>query len=166
SGEGTKPTDETAAYLETVGISKQWTWFGTRSDIPNQLAKHDALIHASYFESLPNVICEALASGRPVLASRVCDNNRLVEDGVSGFLFDPGSPESIATAIMALSQKTFSERHRMGQAAREYAEKHLSLERFIDAYVQLIITRSFFFDIGNRHTNNRKIMISPTHHDL
>lgn len=51
------------------------------------------------------MICEAMAYGKPVLASAVSDNPRIVEDGVSGFLFDTSSPDAIApTSELSLRQ--------------------------------------------------------------
>lgn len=134
SGEGTSPMRQTNALLEQAGLTDWWTWLGERVDIPEQLANHDALIHPSYIEGLPNVVCEALACGRPVLASNVCDHPILIQDGVSGLLFDPTSPQDIAQAIFRFSRKDQSARDSMGVKAREYAEKILSVDRYTDDY--------------------------------
>src|SRR5690606_28808945 len=74
-------------------VAKQWKWLGERRDIPELLNGAHALVHPSYFEGLPNAICEALAAGCPVIASDVCDHPVLVKEGCPGFLFDPGKPE-------------------------------------------------------------------------
>jgi glycosyltransferase involved in cell wall biosynthesis len=138
SDEGTRPTDETNSFLNKSGLSGYWKWHGVRNDISQVLVSHDALIHPSYFEGLPNVICEALACGRPVLASRVCDNSNLVQEGVSGFLFDPDLPADIAQTINKFNTKTLPQRDEMGKAARKYAEKHLSCDQFVSKYEELL----------------------------
>jgi len=51
------------------------------------MVEHDAFVHPSFYEGMPNVVCEALAAGLPVLVSDVCDHPLLVEKGVQGFLF-------------------------------------------------------------------------------
>jgi glycosyltransferase involved in cell wall biosynthesis len=63
------------------------------------MQRHDALIHPSLYEGLPNAVCEALAAGLPVLISNVCDHPLLVVEGERGFLFDPSDPLSIAMSI-------------------------------------------------------------------
>lgn len=145
SGEGTCAAQQTSDYLREARLSKNWNWLGERTDIPQMLANHDALIHPSYFEGLPNVVCEALACGRPVLASNVCDHPRLVQEGITGYLFDPDSAAEIARSIFTFSRLGASARKAMGSAARTFAEKNLSLKRYSDEYETLfrsIITGS------------------------
>jgi glycosyltransferase involved in cell wall biosynthesis len=140
SGEGIRPTEQTNDYLEEAELTDNWNWLGERTDIPQMLANHDALIHPSFFEGLPNVICEALACGRPVLASDVCDHVKLIQEGISGFLFDPHAPESIARAIASFYRTTPEQRLKMGAAARDFAEKNLSLDRYVDDYENLFMS--------------------------
>jgi glycosyltransferase involved in cell wall biosynthesis len=115
-------------------VQRHWQWLGLQTDVPELLRGHDALIHASLYEGMPNAVCEALAAGRPVLASAVCDHPLLVADGKRGFLFDPRSPDSIATAIANLAQLGPDARRALGRNAREYAEAELGLERMVDRY--------------------------------
>lgn len=139
-GEGGRPLRETNAFLREMGLFDSWRWLGERADIPQLLLCHEALIHPSYREGLPNVVCEAMACGRPVLASNVCDHPLLVREGVRGFLFDPAKPEEIANAITAFSRLSPSERMAMGEASRRYAEENLSLERYVDEYEALFLS--------------------------
>jgi glycosyltransferase involved in cell wall biosynthesis len=98
---------------------------------------HDALIHPSMLEGLPNVICEAMACARPVLAGNVCDHAILVEDGTRGFLFDPYKPEDIAAKIHQFKLLTPSQRAGLGQHGLEYARRELSMDAYVEAYLQL-----------------------------
>lgn len=118
-------------------IRARWRWLGVRSDIPQLLREHHALIHPSLYEGLPNAVCEALAAARPVLVSNVCDHPLLVANGERGFLFDPNQPESIADAIQALSELDASAWRRLGGNARDYAVTNLGLETMITAYESL-----------------------------
>ena len=118
-------------------VSNSWRWLGERTDMPSLYGQYDALIHPSLFEGFPNVICEALASGRPVLASDIGDHAALVQDGLTGFLFDPTQPEKIAEAMNRLACISQASRAEMGQQARKYAEEELSLATFVDRHVRL-----------------------------
>lgn len=140
SGEGGRATQQTSEYLLETGLASKWNWLGESTNIPELLSNHDALIHPSYFEGLPNVVCEALACGRPVLASNVCDHPKLVQEGTTGYLFDPNSAADIARSIYTFSQLELSARKLMGSSARSFAEKHLSLKRFVDEYESLFIS--------------------------
>lgn len=118
-------------------VQRRWQWLGLQSDTAELLRGCDALIHPSLYEGMPNAVCEALAAGRPVLASAVCDHPLLVADGRRGFLFDPHSPDSIVTAIANLAELGADARRALGRNAREYAEAALGIERMVDRYQAL-----------------------------
>ena len=109
-------------------------------DVATLYQEADILCLASLYEGCSNVICEAMACGKPVLASRVGDNPILVEDGVSGFLFDPNSPDEIASAIVRFSKLSPEQRIVMGKIGRQRAEEMLSPKRFAGQYEELIET--------------------------
>jgi len=123
--------------LHELGLVGNWEWLGERSDVPRLLAECDALIHASMLEGFPNAIGEALAAGRPILASDVGDHARLVSDGENGFLFDPCIPESIAEAILRFQGLNTAEQAALRRSARETAEQHLSVKRMANEYDRL-----------------------------
>jgi glycosyltransferase involved in cell wall biosynthesis len=92
----------------------------------------------SLYEGCSNVICEAMACGKPILASRVGDNARLVEDGKNGFLFDPHSPRAITNAILRFSSLSTEDRKKMGNESRKRAELMLAPSRFVGEYIDII----------------------------
>lgn len=98
----------------------------------------DALCLPSFSEGVANAICEAMACGLPVLASRVSDTPRLVDDGRTGFLFDPRSPAEMADAIARLAAMPPPERRAMGLAGRATIKSGYSLEACLDAWEALI----------------------------
>ena len=98
----------------------------------------DALCLPSFAEGVSNAICEAMACGLPVLASRVSDTPRLVDDGRTGFLFDPRSPADMAEAIARLAAMPPAERRAMGLAGRAAIKSGYSLEACLDAWDGLI----------------------------
>lgn len=133
---------EMEKYISDYHLDGQWRWLGQRTDIVEQYHAHDILIHPSYVEGLPNVVCEGLACGRPVIISNALDHPRLVQDGVSGFLFDYTSAEHLAEKIRILNEMPTVERHRMGLAGRSFAEKELGLGRYVDEFETLILDKT------------------------
>jgi glycosyltransferase involved in cell wall biosynthesis len=125
-------------YVKCNQLENQWEWLGERTDIPGLLQKYDALIHPSLYEGLPNVVCEALSSGLPVLVSDVCDHPLLVEEGVTGFLFNPHSPERMAESIYKFHKTTIKQRQNMELSAREFAVKNISMDKYIDTYENVL----------------------------
>lgn len=92
----------------------------------------------SLYEGVPNVIAEAMSTGRPILCSNVCDNPRYVIEGVNGYLFDPNSPEDMAEQILkalSVSDQVYSQ---MCQESRKRAEEMLSMDTFINKYIEII----------------------------
>ena len=92
----------------------------------------------SFYEGTPNVICEAMACGLPILCSDVCDNSRYVKDGENGFLFDPKMTESIENAFIKAFSLQDSEYHKFCIQSRATAEEMLSEDKFISSYINLI----------------------------
>jgi glycosyltransferase involved in cell wall biosynthesis len=118
-------------------VQRHWHWLGLRSDIPVLLRQYDALVHPSLYEGAPNAVCEALASGRPVLASGVCDHPRLVADGKRGFLFDPLNPDSIVAANAKLTAVGNEAWRALRRNARDYAETELGMDIMVERYEAL-----------------------------
>lgn len=88
-----------------------------QGEVAAALAEADALVLASFAEGVPVVLMEAMASRRPVVATRVGGVAELVEDGVSGFLLPPGVPGPLTEALLSLAVDP-ELRRRMGAAGR------------------------------------------------
>jgi len=127
-----------AALQQHPAVAAAWQWLGERSDVPALLASHHALVHASFYEGLPNVVCEAMAAGRPVLLSAVCDHPRLVPPGERGFLFDPHDSLSLLAAIESLDAQSLGAWTGMARATRSYAERELGTSTMVAHYEALI----------------------------
>jgi len=106
---------------------------------PNIFREHHALVHPSFYEGLPNAVCEALAAGMPVVVSDVCDHSLLVAEGKRGFLFDPANPESIAAALHKLLELSPGAWTDLSADARKFAADHLGLDRMVRAYETLFL---------------------------
>lgn len=88
---------------------------------------------AGNVDGLPNVLLEAMAAGRPVIASRVAGIPDVLTDGVNGVLVAPGDADALAEAIRRLAADP-ARRRRLGEAARADAASRLSWDRALDAF--------------------------------
>ena len=82
----------------------------------------------SDFEGTPNVLLEAMASGLPVVATRVGGVPGIVRHGETGFLLDPDDLDGLTAALVELVRNS-QLRTGMGRRARTYVEENQSLHR-------------------------------------
>jgi glycosyltransferase involved in cell wall biosynthesis len=102
---------------------------GYRADIPDLLAVSDVVVLASRHEGLPRVIMEAMAAGKPVVATDVRGSRDLVRDGKSGLLAPLERPDLLAKALLRLlGDRALA--CRMGTAGRELIQEY-GLERVL-----------------------------------
>jgi glycosyltransferase involved in cell wall biosynthesis len=73
-----------------AGLEDSVCFAGHRDDVPDLIVAADLFLLASMVEGLPLVVLEAMAAGRPVVATRVCGTSEVVEDGVTGRLVESG----------------------------------------------------------------------------
>jgi glycosyltransferase involved in cell wall biosynthesis len=91
-----------------------------------QMARRRALVLPSiWYENFPRTLVEAFANGLPVIASRLGAMATLVEDGVTGLLFQPGDAADLA-AKLAWADAHPAEMQRMGDQARRHYEAELT----------------------------------------
>lgn len=126
------------ATIEQLQLAKRFRLHGPVQEVVSLYQKTTAVCLPSLWEGLPNVLCEAMACGKPVLASCVGDNARLVKDGWNGFLFDPKSPVGLADVIYRFSKLSSAEILQMGQNSRKRAEELFAPDRFINSYLDLV----------------------------
>jgi glycosyltransferase involved in cell wall biosynthesis len=101
---------------------------GWRADRLSILALMDILVQASSAEGVPGAILEAMAMGKPVIATRVGGIPGLVQDGENGLLLEPGDAQGLAQAIITLAHDP-QLRQRLGARSQQMAQK-FSLEAF------------------------------------
>ena len=105
------------------------TLLGHRADVENVLASLDVLALPSYaHEGIPQIILQAQATGRPVVATRIGGIPEVVEDGVTGLLVEPRDHRALAASIARLLDDPVL-RSQLGEAQRRYAEAHHGIDR-------------------------------------
>ncbi len=115
----------------SLGVADAIHWAGHRRDIPDVLSALDVVALASLEESLGMSVLEAMASGKPVVASRVGGLPECVADGETGFLVPPANSDAIADAILRLAQDE-TLRQRFAAAARQRVTTEFSLSVIAD----------------------------------
>lgn len=119
--------------LETEGILK---FFGQQKDVHFFIKSHHVLIQPSYHEGLSNVLLEAAACGRPVLASDIPGCRETFDENISGMGFKPRDSESLVNAVEKLISKKTEERENMGICGRQKVEKEFSRQIVIESYLK------------------------------
>jgi glycosyltransferase involved in cell wall biosynthesis len=119
-----------------LGIGSRTRFLGERHDITSVLAALDVCVSPSRSESLSNAILEAMAAGRPVVATRVGGNPELVRDRETGLLVAPGNEDALAAALESLLASPDHARE-WGENARRISHANFSLDRTRDRFEQL-----------------------------
>jgi glycosyltransferase involved in cell wall biosynthesis len=101
---------------------------GKVSDTERIYKASDILLLTSDWEGTPNVVLEAMASGVPVVATKVGDVPEIVEDGRTGFLVEPDDTDAMIETTARLVRDS-SLRQQVGTQARNYVMQHYSLSR-------------------------------------
>ena len=105
-----------AAALE-LSEAVRFTGYLTQDEVAAELAAADLFVLPSFAEGVPVVLMEAMATGLPVIATRIAGIPELVEEGVSGLLVPPGDAVALAAAIGELLADP-DRRAAMGRAGR------------------------------------------------
>lgn len=124
--------------VKEKGLEEKVLFLGIRDDVPKLLADSDVFILPSDWEGVPLTVLEAMAAGKPVIATAVGGVPELVEDGATGVLVPPRDPEALAQGILRLV-KDPDLRRRMGKAARERALEHFDISRTAREYEALYL---------------------------
>ena len=124
---------EAQALLDQAGVADLAWLPGERSDVAEVMRGLDCFVLPSLAEGISNTILEAMASGLPVVASRVGGNPELVEAGQTGVLVPAGDVAALADALVGMAGDPACAQA-MGRAGRARVERHFSLQAMVGAY--------------------------------
>ena len=122
--------------IAALDLSGQVRLLGHRPDVETVLAALDVFVLSSSSEGLSNTILEAMATGLPVVSTRVGGADELVEHQVTGELVPSRSPEALSTALAALVNDPH-QRATMGAAGRRRVETMFELTATMRRYETL-----------------------------
>lgn len=140
------------SFVEQNHMHDYFYFEAAKPNIKNDYDKCDVFCLPSNYEGFPNVVCEAMACGKPVICSNVCDNPYIVEDGINGYLFDPSNVDDIMSKIELFLNLPESEKTAMCKNSRKIIVNKCSEATFVQNYINIIennenITSSSKFSI-------------------
>jgi glycosyltransferase involved in cell wall biosynthesis len=116
-----------------LGIAASVRFLGERPDVERLLPAMDVFALSSREEGIPNALLEAMAAGRPAIATAVGGNREVLEDGATGWLVPAGSPEALARALEeALGNP--AEASRRGERARRVTRERMGIDAMVRAH--------------------------------
>jgi glycosyltransferase involved in cell wall biosynthesis len=121
---------ELEGRARALGVADRVHFTGWWSDVPAVLADLDVVALSSRNEGTPVALVEALAAGRPVVATDVGGVRSVVRDGVTGILVPPGDPARLAAGLSTLAHDP-ELRARMGAAGRADVPARFGQERLL-----------------------------------
>ena len=133
-------TDELKAMTEKLNLSNHVQYLGRRSDVQTIIAASDMVVVPSVWEeAFGLIIAEAMASERPVVASRIGGIPELIDHGHTGVLFEPGNIDALAQAIFVLL-KNPTYRQSLAKAALAKAHERFDISQQITKLIDIYET--------------------------
>ncbi len=118
------------ARAAALGLAGRTAFLGERGDVERLLPAMDVFVLSSREEGIPNALLEAMAAGRPAVATAVGGTPEVLTDGETGWLVPPGDPEALAGALERVLGDP-AEAARRGAAARAAAVGRMSIEAMV-----------------------------------
>jgi glycosyltransferase involved in cell wall biosynthesis len=124
-----------------AGVAQDCVWQSAIPDVAPWIRNFDVFVLPSLNEAFPNAVMEAMACQCAVIASNVGGIPELIQDGVTGLLFEPGQPAALAAALVRLIEDS-PLRHTLASAGERFVSEHLSRQasaaRMADIYTAAI----------------------------
>jgi glycosyltransferase involved in cell wall biosynthesis len=116
--------------VSEVGVAERVHVLGPRKDVPALMHAMDVFAMPSIWEGFGLVLLEAMAAGRPIVASRVATIPEVVLDGETGLLVPAGDPLALADALARLAADP-DLASQFGEAGRERVRRQFSIEKMV-----------------------------------
>jgi glycosyltransferase involved in cell wall biosynthesis len=130
---------ELRSLAAELNIHERVLFLGYRTDIPEILKAYDVFVFPSIAEGLPGALLEAMATGIPVISSRVGGVPEILNNPELGMMISPSSVGELTTAMERLGSINEVERNAIGKALRERVLAEFTKEKMISA-----MTREYF----------------------
>lgn len=122
---------------DSNGIIK---YIGFQKDIKSWIEKcHCTILPSHGGEGVPNVLLESAAMGRVCIASTINGSKDVIDDGVTGYLFETGNAEDLTDKVKKFIDLSFDDKAIMGLAGRAKVEREFDRQIVIDKYLDEII---------------------------
>ena len=135
---GDNYSEEVKLKNEENNLCSIFEFHPVSSCIEKEYQKGDVFCLPSLYEGFPNVLCEAMSCGKPVLCSRVCDNPTIVSEGENGLMFNPLDVDNMAEVIEKYINLSEEKKKDMAIISRKIAVDMFSKKSFINKYISII----------------------------
>lgn len=134
------PERRCAEYGQVCAAAKEGVveYLGYQLDVVPYLRTASAVVLPSYHEGLSNVLLEGAASCRPLLTTNVPGCVETLDDGVSGYTFEPRRADALTDAVERFLALSREEREKMGRLGREKVAKSFDRAQVVQAYLDEI----------------------------
>jgi glycosyltransferase involved in cell wall biosynthesis len=123
-------------YAKDKGINAKFTGFVPYEDLKALYSACDVFVLPSFEEGQGVVLLEAMASGKPLIGSKVGGIPMQIKEGWNGFLVEPGNIKELAEKIQYLLENE-EERKKMGKNSKKLAEEEFSWEKIVKRYLEI-----------------------------
>jgi glycosyltransferase involved in cell wall biosynthesis len=121
---------------QELGILNHILFMDRRDDISDLMAASDISVLPSHEEGFSNVVLESMATGLPVVSTRVGGNPEAIIDGMTGWLVPPQNPEELANKIVDLLNDPQKAR-RWGELGKIRIKEKFLVEKMVEGYLKL-----------------------------
>jgi len=122
-----------ARRMRELGLNGSVRILGKVPDVVPMIQRAGVVVRPSLTEGMPLAVMEAMACGRPILATRVGGTTDLIADGETGILMGPGDVEALEDGLIHMLTNR-GQAAAMGRRAREWAERQMTWERVSRMY--------------------------------
>lgn len=133
----TRAYDEARELIKKNHLESVINLHGNSKEIHNRMNEADVVALFSRVEGLPNVICEGMAIGKPIIMTKISDYRVLVDDS-NGFLCDWNQPESIKEVIVAAANLNIQQLINKGERSKQKAMELFKTERVLKYWIELL----------------------------
>jgi glycosyltransferase involved in cell wall biosynthesis len=128
---------EIREWVEIYNVDRNVSIVVNPPNLADYYYSADIYLLTSIFEGLSNTVLEAMDRALPLVVTNVGDNDRLVKNGVNGFLCRPKNVDEIANSLLILCTKP-EMRREYGTKSHQILKENFSQENFEQSYIQLI----------------------------
>ncbi|MEW6028203.1 MAG: glycosyltransferase family 4 protein [Chloroflexota bacterium] len=131
--------DSLKSLARELGIADRVTFLGwqSREDLIEWYHQANLFLFPSRHEGMPNAVLEAMASGLPVIATRIAGNEELVVEGETGFLVQTENVDELRDALRNMLTDS-ALREKMGAASRQRVEQTYTWQKVAEAYQAIL----------------------------